>query len=356
VQLQVLARLLRCNKLYSFIPLCFFSGKLFQGPGVINNKVLEIMKQSKKKSIDDVTIVECGPRECSFLEEPVSSLDKVRFIKCLAKTGLKKIDYAAFLHPRLYPGCSDTEMVTEALEKKNNLVYAALVTNEIGCRRAVNTTVDEIVVLIAATEAFSRINTGLGLRETLNKMLPTIFEAAVVSGKAIRMKILTAFGCPYSGRVSCEDICDLVSRLAKMGASEVCLVDNTGLSNPIQVRETVEVLMDMNLGTSLAAHFHNHRGTALANCVAAYEAGIRVFDTAVGGLSGTPFGAPRVDFVTCNAPTEDVVHLFEEMNIKTGVDLDLLLECVKIAEELNRHKLNGHILRTGPGSKLVGVP
>jgi len=305
----------------------------------------------------DVTIVDGGPRDgLSAVSEQVLTADKIRLINGLAKSGITKIDCVAFTHPRLIPKNSDAEEVMAKLEKTPGVTYVGLGPSEIGCRRAVLTDIDEILTLVAASEEFNRAALGLGVQESLNKALPTIFEAASKGGKSIRAYVLAAFGCPYSGKVRLNEVIELVSRLCFMGANEISLLDSTGMADPIQVKEMLGELLGLNLSVNLAVHFHDTRGTGLVNCVAAYEAGIRIFDTAIGGLSGTPFGAPKLDMGFWNIPTEDLVHLFEQMGVNTGVDLGLLLECVELGEDLAGRSLPGHILSTGPKSKLAKIP
>ena len=305
----------------------------------------------------EITIVDCGPRDgLSAVSGQVSAADKIRLIRSLAKSGITKIDCVAFTHPRLIPKNSDAEEIMEKLEKTPDVTYVGLVPSEIGCRRAVITDIDEIITLVAASEAFNRAALGLGIKETLNKTLPTIFEAASKGGKSIRSYVLAAFGCPYSGNVRSDEVIELVSRLCFMGADEISLLDSTGMAGPAQIKEMLGELLALNLNVNLAVHFHDTRGTGLVNCVAAYEAGVHIFDTAIGGLSGTPFGAPELTMGFWNIPTEDLVHLFEQMGVNTGVDLGLLLECVKLAEDLARRALPGHILRAGPKSKLAKIP
>ena len=305
----------------------------------------------------DVTIVDGGPRDgLSAVSEQVLTADKIRLINGLAKSGITKIDCVAFTHPRLIPKNSDAEEVMAKLEKTPGVTYVGLGPSEIGCRRAVLTDIDEILTLVAASEEFNRAALGLGVQESLNKALPTIFEAASKGGKSIRAYVLAAFGCPYSGKVRLNEVIELVSRLCFMGANEISLLDSTGMADPIQVKEMLGELLGLNLSVNLAVHFHDTRGTGLVNCVAAYKAGIRIFDTAIGGLSGTPFGAPKLDMGFWNIPTEDLVHLFEQMGVNTGVDLGLLLECVELGEDLAGRSLPGHILSTGPKSKLAKIP
>ncbi|MBW2113150.1 MAG: hydroxymethylglutaryl-CoA lyase, partial [Deltaproteobacteria bacterium] len=147
------------------------------------------------------------------------------------------------------------------------------------------------------------------------------------------------------GKVEFDEVIEMVTRLCFMGAKEISLLDSTGMADPKQVKEILGELLGLNLSVDLAVHFHDTRGTGLVNCVAAYEAGVRIFDTAIGGLSGTPFGAPDLNMGFWNIPTEDLVHF-----------LELLLESVKLAEDLAGRPLPGHILRAGPKSKLAKIP
>ena len=309
------------------------------------------------KKEDKVTIVEISPRDgLPDVCKGLSTADKVMFINKLSQTGFKKIECASFLHPRLLPQNSDAEKVIDGIKKQPGVTYVGLVPNEIGCRRALITQIDEILMLVAASDVFNKVTIGRTLRETINKTLPTIFEATGKSGKSIRMYILTAFGCPYTGVIAPDEVLQLILKLSYMGATEITLVDSTGMANPKKVKALIKSIFDLNLDIKLAVHFHNTRGTAIANCVAAYEAGIRIFDTSLGGMSGTPYGSMELDLGYWNVPTEDLVHLFEEMGIKTGIDFDRLLECVKIAEKFAGEPLPGHLLRANPNSVLAKVP
>lgn len=309
------------------------------------------------KKDNKVTIVEISPRDglpavCNSL----STDDEVMFINKLSQAGFKKIECASFLHPRLLPANYDAEKVVDGIKKQTGVTYVGLVPNEIGCRRALITQIDEILMLVAASDAFNKVTMGRTLRETINKTLPAIFEATAKSSKSVRIYILTAFGCPYTGVISPDEILQLVLKLSYMGATEISLVDSTGMANPKKVKSLIKSIFDLNLNINLAVHFHNTRGTAIANCVAAYEAGVRIFDTSLGGMSGTPYGSMELDLGYWNVPTEDLVYLFEQMGIKTGVDFNLLLECVNMAEKFAGFPLPGHLLRANPNFSETKVP
>jgi hydroxymethylglutaryl-CoA lyase len=309
------------------------------------------------KRENKVTIVEISPRDgLPAVCKSLSTDNEVMFINKLSQAGFKKIECASFLHPRLLPINYDAEKMVDSIKKQSGVTYVGLVPNEIGCRRALITQVDEILMLVAASDVFNKITMGRTLKETLNKTLPAIFDATAKSGKSVRIYILTAFGCPYTGFISPDEILQLVLKLSYMGATEISLIDSTGMANPKKVKSLIKSIFDLKLNIKLAVHFHNTRGTAIANCVAAYEAGVRIFDTSLGGMSGTPYGSMELDLGYWNVPTEDLVYLFEQMGIETGIDFDLLLECVNIAEEFAGVPLPGHLLRANPNFSKTKVP
>ena len=308
------------------------------------------------KSMADVTIVDTSPRDGPVAIPEIRTPEKIALAKSLIQSGLTKIDCVAFTHPRIRPEYADAEAVINALDKKPEVTIIGLAPNEIACRRALNTNVDEIGTLVAATESFNRSVLGISIKETLFKILPAIFQACLEKGKTIRVYLLAAFCCQYEGRVSIKDIVELASKLAFMGVNEISLVDTPGMANPKQVKETIAALIDLDLDANLAVHFHNTRGLGLVNCLAAYEAGIRIFDAAIGGLSGTPFGAPKLGVGSWNIPTEDLVYLFQEIGVNTGINLDAIINSVKFAQKLANDELSGHMLKARKTFKSSNYP
>jgi hydroxymethylglutaryl-CoA lyase len=304
----------------------------------------------------DVTIVDTSPRDGPVAIPEIRTSEKIALAKSLMQSGLTKIDCVAFTHPRIRPENADAEEVINALDKKPEVTIIGLAPNEIACRRALNTNVDEIGTLVAASESFNRSVLGISIKETLFKILPAIFQACLEKGKTIRVYLLAAFYCQYEGRVSIKDIVELTSKLAFMGVNEISLVDTPGMANPKQVKETIAALIDLGLDANLAVHFHNTRGLGLVNCLAAYEAGIRIFDTAIGGLSGPPFGAPKMEVGSWNIPTEDLVYLFQEIGINTGISLDAIVNTVKFAQKLARRELSGHVLNARTAFEVSNFP
>ncbi|MBW2109563.1 MAG: hydroxymethylglutaryl-CoA lyase [Deltaproteobacteria bacterium] len=306
---------------------------------------------------DEITIVECAPRDGMRLGKGDISLEeKASFIDELSLTGIKKIEAVSFVHPRLIPRIGDAEDVMKLIQKRSGTSYIGVTPSEVACRRAMLTNIDDILVLVAASEVFNQVALGYSLREMINKVLPSIINVALSKRKNIRTYILTSFGCPYEGNVPVRQVEELVSKLDFMKVSEISLVDSTGMATPVLVRELLSILCKMDLNAGLAVHFHDTRGMGMANAMAAFEAGIKIFDTAVGGMSTLPFGAPEQQVSKWNIPTEDLVNMFESMGIETGIDLDRLLCCVSMAEEMAGKQLSGHILRAGPTHRVFQPP
>ena len=293
----------------------------------------------------DVTIVDTSPRDGPVAFPKIRTAEKIALANNLMQNGSIKLDCVAFTHPRLRPEYAAAEKVISGLEKRPGVTVIGIAPNEIACRRAMNTNVDEIGILVAASESFNRSVLGISIRKTLYKIFPAIIQACREKGKTVRVYLLTAFCCQYEGRVPIKNITELASKLAFLGVNEISLVDTPGMANPMQVKDTIYALQDLNLEANLAVHFHNTRGLAIANCLAAYEAGIRIFDTAIGGLSGTPFGAPKMEAGSWNVPTEDLVYLFSEIGVNTGINLDALLNSVKLAQKMVGRDLAGHLLK-----------
>lgn len=306
--------------------------------------------------MSDVTIVDSGPRDGLGALGRIRTSDKVALANRLIQGGLTKIDCIAFVHPRLRPEYADAEKVVGALGKRAGVTLIGIAPNEIACRRALNTDVDQIGTLVGASESFNRAVLGIDIRETLYKTFPAIFQACLEKGKTIRVYILSAFYCQYEGMVPIKSIVELTSKLAFMGVQEISFVDTPGMANPKQVKETIAALQDLKLSVNLAAHFHNTRGLGLVNCLAAYEAGVRTFDTAIAGLSGTPFGAPKMAIGSWNVPTEDLVYLFHAIGVDTGIDLDAIVDSVKFAQQLARQELSGHVLKARETFKPSNFP
>lgn len=315
------------------------------------------MKNNRKTMADEITIVECAPRDgVRLVKEGISSTEKAAFIDGLSATGIKKIEAVSFVHPKLIPQIGDAEDVMRLIKKRPNISYVGLTPSEVACRRAILTDIDDILVVVAASETFNQVVLGYSKKEMMNKVLPSITNVALNEGKGIRASIFTSFGCPYEGKIQVHKVEELISKLDYMRASEISLMDSTGMATPMLVKEMLSKLHEMDLNARLAVHFHDTRGMGMANAITAFEAGVRIFDTSVGGMSATPSGSPQTNLTTWNIPTEDLVNMFESMGVKTGIDKDRLLSCISMAEKMAGKRLPGHILRAGSTYQVFQSP
>ena len=296
-----------------------------------------------------VTVREVGPRDGLQAEERVlSTEDKVRLIDALTEAGFRRIEVTSFVHPRAIPQLADAEEVLARIRRRPGVVYSALVPNLRGAERALACGVDEITLFVSASETHNRHNVRRSIAESLAGFA-AVAERAAAAGVPLTGYVVTAFGCPYEGDVPGEQVERIVATYAGLGAVAVYLGDTTGMANPAQVYRLCSRLKDRFPDLTLGLHFHNTRGAALANVVAGLQAGITVYDGAVGGLGGCPY-APGA---TGNVATEDLVHMLEEMGIATGVDLDRLLAAARLAQRLIGRELPGCVLKAGKRSDLV---
>jgi hydroxymethylglutaryl-CoA lyase len=290
-----------------------------------------------------VKVKEVGPRDGLQAEEAIlSTEDKLRLIDCLADAGLHEIEITSFVHPKAIPPLADAEEVFANLERRPGIVYSAIVPNEKGAQRAVDAGADEIQVFLAATESYNQNNVKMSVEESLEQS-GRIAEIVLKANISFVAVLSVAFGCPYEGPVAPERVLDLCGRLIELGAGEIAFGDTTGMAYPTQVRELSEAYRERFPEVPLRLHFHNTRGMGLANVLAALEAGVDRIDASVGGLGGSPYAAGA----TGNIPTEDLVHMLHEMGIETGIDLEKLIGCAQLLEELLEHELPGQVMKAG---------
>lgn len=288
-----------------------------------------------------VTVTEVGPRDGlqnESREIPVEQ--KVSLIDALSSTGLTRIEAASFVHPRAIPQMANASEVMAQITRRPGITYIGLVPNETGARKAIEAQVDEIAVVVSASESHNRANINRSIRETLEE----IHRVALLcreSGVRWSGYISTAFGCPYDGAVDPARVLDIAAELRDTGAEAIALGDTIGIGNPRQVSELVEAFFVRLRNTPLRLHFHDTRGMALANVVASLEAGANQFDGSVGGLGGCPY-APGA---SGNVATEDMVGMLQAMGIETGVNLDGLLGAARLAERIVGRELDGRLKR-----------
>lgn len=289
-----------------------------------------------------VTITEVGPRDGLQNESRTIALaDKVRLIDALSRTGLKRIEAASFVSPKAIPQMANASEVMAAIERAPGVTYIGLVPNEHGARDAITAGVNEISVVVSASESHNRANVNMSTAESL-EAIRNVAGIAREAGLPWSGYISTAFGCPYEGDVAAERVLEIARELREMGANAIALGDTIGLGNPRQVFELVSRLGEQMPAGEMRLHFHDTRGMALANVVAAMQAGAAQFDGSIGGLGGCPY-APGA---SGNVATEDMIAMLIRMGVATGVDEDALMDAAWLAEEVIGRPLEGRVKRT----------
>jgi isopropylmalate/homocitrate/citramalate synthase len=265
-----------------------------------------------------VTVVEVGPRD--GLQNEAAALtveDRVAFCRRLVGAGLSVVEAGAFVSPRLVPQMAGSAEVLRGLGRPPGVRLPVLVPNRKGFEAAREAGAREIAVFTAASETFNRRNVNATIVESLAGFAAFLPEA-LRHGMWVRGYVSTCFGCPYEGAVSVARVVEVAGRLAELGCHEVSIGDTIGVAVPTQVEEVLGRLGEAGTDATLAVHFHDTRGTALANVLAALLSGVAVVDSAAGGLGGCPF-APGA---SGNLATEDLLHMLHGMGVETGVDLD----------------------------------
>ena len=276
---------------------------------------------------------------------------KIELIDRLSATGVAKIEATSFVSPKAIPNLRDAESVMAGIARNPAVSYVALVPNARGAERALGVDVDEMVLVVSASETHNRAN----VRRTVAQSFAgfaEVFDVARGSGKAITGALATAFGCPFEGMIPEQQVLDGVARYVDLGVSAVTLADTTGMANPRQVEALVRRVHERWPALELALHFHNTRGMGLANVLAGLAAGVARYEGCLGGLGGCPF-APGA---TGNICTEDLVHMLHSMGYATGVDLDLLLAASRRLGEIVGHDLPGQVVKAGKATDLHPVP
>lgn len=295
-----------------------------------------------------VSIREVGPRDGLQNEDPVPTEAKVELLAALGRTGVRRIEAVSFVHPKAIPQMADADEVWARAEKVDGVRYSALVPNSRGAQRALAAGFTEIEVVVSASDTHNRRNVNRSTAESLDDIAGLIDELHR-NGATAEVIISTSFGCPYEGDIAPQRVADIVDRVVADGADRVSFGDTTGMATPRRVREVVGLVRERHPDLPLLLHFHNTRGTALANLLTALELGITEYDASVGGLGGCPY-APGA---SGNVATEEVVHMLHDMGIDTGIDLDALLEAAALAERIVGRELPSGVLRAGPRSRLV---
>src|SRR5262245_28512348 len=297
-----------------------------------------------------ITIVEVGPRDGLQNESTViQTTDKIALVNLLSAAGLPVIEVSAFVSPKWVPQMGDAEAVFAGISKRPGTRYTALVPNLAGLDRALASGVREIAIFAASTEAFSRKN----INQTIDESFVTykqVCERALSADVRVRGYLSTAFGCPYEGAVAAEKVAELVRRLLDLGVFEVAVSDTIGIAHPALVSQVLDSVLARTPASRVALHFHDTRGTALANVLTALSLGITTFDAATGGLGGCPFAPGAAG----NLATDDLIYMLDGLKIETGVSLNKLSEASKFIGSRIGHRLPSRYalaVSGGPKSK-----
>ncbi|MFN2526505.1 MAG: hydroxymethylglutaryl-CoA lyase [Actinomycetota bacterium] len=298
-----------------------------------------------------VSVREVGPRDGIQSEKAdVSTAEKIRLIDALADSGIPYIEAVSFVSPKAVPQMADALEVWGGIERNPKVFYSALVPNLRGAQTAIDAGVDGLQVFIAATDSYNLKN----VRKTVAESMEDVNAVASAGNEAavpVEGTISTAFGCPYEGDVAPDKVAELSRQLMDLGIATISFGDTTGMGTPRRVRDLIDALRSALPELRLNMHFHDTRGTGLANVMIALELGVDYFDSSIGGMGGSPFA----EGATGNIATEDLVHMLSDMGIVTGIDFDALLAAGRLASETLQRDLPSKVLRAGPRWQIEGA-
>jgi hydroxymethylglutaryl-CoA lyase len=293
-----------------------------------------------------ISLREVGPRDGLQNEAPVSTAAKVELVDALSKTGVGRIETVSFVSPRAIPQMADADEVWAAISRTPSVTYSALVPNLRGAVRALDAGCRVIEIVVSASNTHNLANVNRSTEESLDD-IARVISLAHSQNAVCHVTVATAWGCPYEGDVPVSRVVSVASRAVADGADGLSFGDTTGMATPTRVTELVGSMRMAAADIPMNLHFHNTRGTALANVLAALELGVADFDASVGGLGGCPY-APGA---SGNLATEELVYMVEDMGVATGIDLEALIDVAAQAERIVGRELPSQVLRAGPRTR-----
>lgn len=300
-----------------------------------------------------VVVNEEGPREGFQIEPgPIATADKVAFIEQLAQTGLRKIDCVSLVNPARVPGMADADEVIRSVDRVDGVRYTGLWLNKRGLERALALPLDRVgTIRLTASETFCRRNTGMTREQTVVEQARWL-ERYAAEGMAVEAGyVMTAFGCNFEGEVPVGTVVEAVGTILDLAERwrpeppRVYLADTVGHASPASIERVIGAVRERWPTLALGLHLHDTRGLGVANAYAAMRLGVDHFDAACGGLGGCPFAGHQG--AAGNVCTEELIFLCEELGVETGVDLDAMIECARLAEKIVGHPLPGKLTRGG---------
>lgn len=297
-----------------------------------------------------VEIVEVGLRDGLQNEKSIVPVEtRIEMAQRLARSGVQRMEISAFVRADKIPQMAGSKEVTMGalqLQKQGKIPkttqFSALVPNEKGMLEALETGVKEVAVFASATESFSKANINCTIEESFERFIP-VMKLAKKNKLKVRGYLSVCFGCPFEGKVPEKKVVALAKRLYEMGCYEVSIGDTIGVADPKQVESMIKKLKQVMPVKKIAGHFHDTRGTALANILMAYQMGVRVFDSSLGGLGGCPYAPGSAG----NVATEDVVYMFQRMGVETGLDLNQYIETDRWMSNQMKKELSSKVARAG---------
>ena len=282
-----------------------------------------------------VTLVEVGPRDGLQNEKvTIPTAAKIAFVNALGTAGHQAIEVSAFVSPTWVPQMGDARDVFAGITRRSGVRYTALVPNLAGLERALECGLTEVAIFAAASETFSRKNINQGIDESL-ATYRAVCERALAEGLRVRGYLSTCFGCPFEGPVAPSAVADVARRLLDLGVFEVAVSDTIGVAHPGQVPRVLEAVTAQIPLAQVALHFHDTRGTALANVLAGLDCGVTTFDSSAGGLGGCPYAPGAAG----NLATEDLVYMLDGLGIETGVSIEGVMKASLAIEPHLDHPL-----------------
>lgn len=294
-----------------------------------------------------IIIHEVGPRDGLQIEEQIVPIEqKIKWVEGLIASGIDIIQLGSFVNPKRMPQMADTEELFKYFlkpeNKKDNVVLSGLVLNEKGVERGINCGVELFCMGVSASETHSQKNTGMSTEEAQKRIIE-MAKGVIASGKNVQASVQSAFGCGYEGNVPEEKVLGIISKYLEAGIKNISLADTAGHANPLMVEKLFSEILKLDSAVNAACHFHDTYAMGLANCYAAFKAGVQYFESSFAGLGGCPFTA----IASGNVCTEDLVHMFHRMGMREDINISKVSEVSSDACKFFDRTLPGVIYRTG---------